>query len=321
MLRSGAFTHGLNAIEERAGDVVLYTRRDLRVSDLADFLFHSADLKDEFAWTSRIAGAEFVVPVDPSFPRPSPGNDPWGPATYWHRAANRKTRDFYERYLARRRAGTFVDVGANWGMHVYPFAASGYRCIAFEPQTICCQFIRRVAALNKFPSVEVVPSGVGAAACAAVPFFESAVEAFSSMNERHVASFNRPFEPRTIEVVTLDGYCAAHQVAPTFLKIDTEGYEWQVLQGAAQMVREFKPGILVEVSTSADDQRAMWDMLAGLGYRCYAIDRSLRARYPKRPFEAVRDVNRFLAREVNPEEPYNDADFVFLQLGEDVLAF
>jgi FkbM family methyltransferase len=323
MLRSHAFTRALNAVEERAGRLVLYPRRDFRMSDLAVFLFHAGDVPEPFEWTCRLDVHAFRVPVDPLFPRPAPGNDPWGPATYWSRATNRKIREFYELYLRRRPSGTFLDIGANWGMHTYPFAASGYECVCFEPQTICCQFIRRVADLNGFAKVAIVRCAVGAASCDAVPFFESEVEAFSSMDERHVAAYQRPWRTSTIACVSLDSHCRAHGLAPSFLKIDTEGFEWEVLQGAAALLQECRPGLLVEVSTSIEKQHAMWSALSGAGYRCYAIDRALGARYPKQPFARISSAAEFVKRGIGDADGgtyEGDADFIFLQPHDDVLA-
>jgi FkbM family methyltransferase len=320
-LRRASFTRALNAAEERFGERVLYPRRDFRVSDLASFLFHDNDVGSEFRWTCRVAGTTFVVPVDPAFPHPSPRNDPWGPATYWRRPENRRTRQFYEEYLRRVPSGTLLDVGANWGMHVYPFAASGHRVVCFEPQSICCAFIRRVCDLNAFTRVTVVEKGVGARSQAEVPFFESDMATVSSMTEEHVTAFQHPWRRRTIECVTLDASCRAQNVSPTFIKIDAEGFEWEILQGSAAVLGDCKPDLLMEVSTSAEKQQAMWDYLATAGYRCYWIKQYVRGPYPKRPFLLIQTSREFLASGADSPDGYNaDRDFIFLQPRHDVLA-
>jgi FkbM family methyltransferase len=262
------------------------------------------------------------MPVDPAFPRPAPRNDPWGPATYWDCSGNRKIRQVYKAYLGRRPAGTFVDVGANWGFHTAVFAAAGYACVGFEPQSICCAFIERVADLNRFTRVSVVPQGVGAVCKTGVPFYESEVEAFSSLDERHVASFHRSWTPRLIDITTLDAYCELHQVTPTFIKIDAEGFETDIITGASSVLGRWRPDLLIEISAPEQKQRVLWDALHPLGYRCYSIVRSLGGRYPAFPFVRIADVDAFLdaAREVPTETFQGDRDFVFLQPDSDVLA-
>jgi FkbM family methyltransferase len=320
LLRSSSVRRALNSVEEMAGRWVLYPRRDLRVSDLANFLFHASDLCAPFAWQCRFACATFLIPVDPGFPHPAPRNDPWGPATYWYREENRKIRQFYETYLRRRPSGTFLDVGANWGCHSYPFAASGYRCICFEPQPICCAFIARVCELNAQHNLTIVGSAVGACCQTGIPFFESEIEAFSSMNAQHVEGFNMPWRQRTVDSVTLDSYCGMNNIVPTLIKIDAEGFEWQVARGALGVLREFKPGLLVEVSAGPDDQRQLWQTLVQEDYRCYAVERSLGRRYPERPFVPVRSADEFLTAGISQSDKFEgDRDFIFLQPRDDVL--
>src|SRR5262249_30870831 len=148
-------------VEERAGHLNLYPRRDFRISDVADFLFHTRHLAGAFSWQCRFADATFRLPVDPAFPHPFPHNDPWGPATYWRRKENRTFRQFSETSLRHRPSATFLDAGATWGAHSYPFAASGYRCVSFEPQSICCDFMARVREFNPLHHLTIVRSAVG----------------------------------------------------------------------------------------------------------------------------------------------------------------
>jgi FkbM family methyltransferase len=179
-----------------------------------------------------------------------------------------------------------------------------------------------VSHLNDFTKVSVVGSAVGAACQSEVAFFESDVEAYSSLDAEHVGTHPCGFRRRTIDCVTLDAYCAAHRLMPTFIKIDTEGFEWEVLQGGSGLLQEFRPGLLVEVSTSPDKQHAMWDCLATAGYRCYAINRSLRTRYPRQPFAAISTATEFVRRETDVAENgsyESDADFVFLPPQDDTL--
>jgi FkbM family methyltransferase len=319
LLRSALLRGALNGVEERAGHLVLYPRRDFRVSDVADFLFHTRELRSAFSWQCRFGDTTFRIPVDPAFPHPFPQNDPWGPATYWRREENRKIREFYETYLHHRPSGTFLDVGANWGCHAYPFAASGYRCVCFEPQSICCDFMARVREFNPLHHLTIVRSAVGSRCQAAIPFFESEVETFSSVSQQHVAEFKLPWRENTVECVTLDSYCSMHGIAPTLIKIDTEGFECEVARGAREVFRTCKPALLVEVSSGLNEQYELWRMLADEGYRCYAVVQSLGRRYPERPFVPVRNADEFVNAGRQSDKFEGDRDFIFLQPSDDVL--
>jgi len=74
----------------------------------------------------------------------------------------------------------------------------------------------------------------------------------------------RPFKHRTIRVVPLDSL----QLEPDLIKIDTEGWERQVLEGARETLRNYSPAILIEVNVA----ESWLPMLRGMGYRFYSYD-------------------------------------------------
>ena len=49
-----------------------------------------------------------------------------------------------------------------------------------------------------------------------------------------------------ITVETLDNYCVTRNIQPDFLKIDAEGSELKILQGATNILRIYKPKILIK---------------------------------------------------------------------------
>jgi FkbM family methyltransferase len=73
-----------------------------------------------------------------------------------------------------------------------------------------------------------------------------------------------PFKESTIQVISLDSL----DLAPDLIKIDTEGWESQVLEGALQTLRDHLPAILIEVNAT----EAWMPLLSGLGYRFYSYD-------------------------------------------------
>jgi FkbM family methyltransferase len=67
--------------------------------------------------------------------------------------------------------------------------------------------------------------------------------------------------PREVDTVTLDSYVAEHGIAPAFLKIDVEGAELAVLQGARETLRRVRSA-MVEVT---ENHRAVIDLLREAG--------------------------------------------------------
>jgi len=80
----------------------------------------------------------------------------------------------------------------------------------------------------------------------------------------HDAESAGAFARVTIRAIPLDSL----ELAPDVIKIDTEGWERQVLEGALGTLREHLPAILIEVN----DAEAWIPMLKALGYRFYSYD-------------------------------------------------
>ena len=55
----------------------------------------------------------------------------------------------------------------------------------------------------------------------------------------------------TIETITIDHWQRAQKIAlPQFIKVDVEGHEAQVFQGAADVIRSAKPIVMFEALTT-----------------------------------------------------------------------
>ncbi|GAA2559031.1 hypothetical protein GCM10010435_32720 [Winogradskya consettensis] len=94
-------------------------------------------------------------------------------------------------------------------------------------------------------------------------------------NERNAIRANITQE--LVEVTTIDAYVGRTAVRPTFIKIDVEGFEWEVLQGAAQVLDRDRPVLMVEVQSHRAEIAAM---LHGLGYQLYEADGHLLTEIP-----------------------------------------
>src|SRR5262249_31603035 len=50
-----------------------------------------------------------------------------------------------------------------------------------------------------------------------------------------------------IPMTTIDHFCSVHNLAPTLLKIDIEGFEFYALRGARQTLTRYRPTVIVEL--------------------------------------------------------------------------
>ena len=235
-----------------------------------------------FVWRCRMAGRDVLLPVSPALP------GSWWAAVSWTWEGMSGLRAFYEFYLRQKTHGTFFDVGANYGVHSYPFAALQYRCVAFEPQPQCVEYIRRVTAFNRFRSVAVEQSAVGEDR-KDLEFFVSDTTAYSSFSRSLVERFEAARSIR-VDSVSLDTYCRTHQITPTIMKIDVEGWEWHVLSSGKRVIAESRPTLAMEVFPWASHKQALWEWCDMLGYRVFAV-----CARPVRPLRSMHSSTDFLA--------------------------
>jgi len=167
-----------------------------------------------------------------------------------------------------RRCGnnlTVVDVGANVGTHALAFASvvgPQGTVHAFEPQRIIFNMLCGSVALNSITNLYCYNMAVGdRQESIEIPQFDYTQPLnFGSIEfgarQREVLSQPRRHDPNRVEFVpltTLDHF-AFRRV--DLMKIDAEGMELQVLDGAAETIRRCQPVLYVEfVKVDADALR------------------------------------------------------------------
>jgi FkbM family methyltransferase len=188
----------------------------------------------------------------------------------------------YERevadYLsARISAGqTCFNVGANTGIYVLQIARwSGPdgQVVAFEPNPATLRMLRDHITMNGLdPRVTVVPKGVGARAGNAELYDTTAGSGLSRFGGPNPGNIS--LASTTVALTTIDDYCRETGLVPDWMLIDVEGYEFEVLQGAADTLRRHAPRVIVEMHPrllSAESRAAGERLLAQLGLTALTI--------------------------------------------------
>lgn len=184
---------------------------------------------------------------------------------------NRKEKkmiDFYSKLLSED--SLVFDVGANIGNRIKVFSKITPNVIAFEPQEDCYKIIKHVygnvAKIEKF----ALDNKVGSA-----EIFLSDINTLSSMSSKWINSVKESgrFSKREwskkekIHTTTLDEMIKKYN-RPKFIKIDVEGYEFNVLQGLSVPVDLISFEFTPEQITSS---LACLNYLDNLGYQYYNI--------------------------------------------------
>lgn len=182
-----------------------------------------------------------------------------------------------------------VDVGASLGLHTVPLGARareiGAAVVAFEPVGASYAVLARNVAMNDLSSVvevrqtalgrcegwlEMRGEHAGGGNAAIVSGLAPAVE------QLHVAQGGLG-RPMTVRVNTLDAEMKGDSRRCSLIKMDVEGWEFDVLAGARGYVAEHRPAIVGEFSSSWLRTRnvswpeALWRWAEEMDYAVYEI--------------------------------------------------
>lgn len=146
--------------------------------------------------------------------------------------------------------GCYVDIGAHWGNHAAFMAHQAKELYLFELRPDSFEVLKQNTRLwaNK---------------CS---YHNLAIGDYSGSVSYEQEHANNVGSTKVIEgfgsvlMVPLDTL----NLSPSFIKIDVEGYEVQVLKGAAKTIKEHRPILAIEV---AENEAAINAMMREMGYK------------------------------------------------------
>jgi FkbM family methyltransferase len=176
--------------------------------------------------------------------------------------------------LSQLRPGdTFVDVGANVGiysLHVARILNHFGAVFALEPSPDAIKILKKNVALNSFGDL-VIPIHA-AASCRPGQLYLAGDPAKWNSLQLHGHPPGIPIRVTTVDTV-LAGSDKRENFS--FIKIDAEGVEFDVLEGAQDSIRSTWPKIIFENSINRSNELpTTW--LHRQGYAIYAIDHHAR---------------------------------------------
>lgn len=155
-----------------------------------------------------------------------------------------------------------IDIGANLGATVLPMAKAvgeNGQVLAFEPQPLMAQCLHTTLSLNEIFNVRVFSSAV------ADKIYWAKIPPLNINQGNNYGAFglsNQGFQVQAINLNELElEKCA-------FIKIDVEGYEWKVIQGADKFLHWHRPALYLEAKKIPGTVQYL-DWLMKNEWRCY----------------------------------------------------
>ena len=179
--------------------------------------------------------------------------------------------------------GVALDVGANVGWHTLLMArlvGETGRVLAAEANPSVRKRLEDNLKLNRFQQVEIIPYAI-ADTEGTVEFYGPDADDAGSGNG-HVIAGAASGQAGIIRVETrrLDAILPATQIERLdLIKIDVEGFEWPVLQGAERSIEKFRPHIVFEynaeyASRGGGTAKLLEEYFQKHRYRLFAIGRN-----------------------------------------------
>lgn len=174
----------------------------------------------------------------------------------------------------------YIDVGANIGATLIPIATKGCRCIAFEPNLDVAWRLLINVSSNNCGKVEILLNALADSKLKDT-WMGLKVDSGNSGAASLINSAAGNHQSQLVKITTLNESIPQDFLASLdacrgklLLKIDVEGYEAKVLQGALSTIERFNPVIIFEHNPS-DELTITLSHLELLGYEVYVISESL----------------------------------------------
>ena len=143
-----------------------------------------------------------------------------------------------------------IDIGANFGYYtnlLSDLVGPDGCCLAIEPNPHTVAKLRKTVSVNGFNSrCRIIDKALGKTQRTSVPFYASTSEPKNScvVSPSYTAT---SADAKIVEVegTTVDIICA-NEPRIDFVKIDAEGSEFDILLGMNEVLKKFKPKVLLE---------------------------------------------------------------------------
>jgi FkbM family methyltransferase len=202
-------------------------------------------------------------------------------------------RDFKAlKYIGRNSEKVLIDVGANQGQSIESMMMymPASKIVSFEANPNLAQKLH--VRYENIQQIRVLARGLSDSAgtyTLYIPSYKGFVyDGLASLDKNQASSWISKqtifgFDPsrlKVAEVICQVNTLDAEQLAPFFLKVDVQGYEYNVLKGGVETLRTYEPVLLIE--SYRNDPRTV-RLANALGYEEYNFDNgSLKKGPPRR---------------------------------------
>lgn len=152
-----------------------------------------------------------------------------------------------------------IDVGANVGLHSLRFSQKFKNVISFEPSIINFECLTENT--KNYNNIKTFNSALGREQGQLELRLPSNSNNYGAFSFKDFAKSKEELIKEVVPVVELDQF----MLAPSFIKIDTQGYEVEVIEGGIETIKKHRPVILAEADRKQIQE--LHNILSPIGYK------------------------------------------------------
>lgn len=159
--------------------------------------------------------------------------------------------------VALHEGDVVIDAGANLGVFsVLAAAKKAKKVYAFEPLELVCEILRQNISINGYlDKIIIEPLGLSNQTSMVPLYSDNGIDTASLV-------FRRDSNISMISCTTLDDWVEEHDIQQIdFIKADIEGAERELLKGAQETLRRFKPRLAICTYHLPDDPQVLKELI------------------------------------------------------------
>jgi FkbM family methyltransferase len=166
-------------------------------------------------------------------------------------------------------AGDIVfDVGAHFGFFSYYAVQKGAKEVyAFEPNPYVFEILKKHAEMwsDKIKPYQLALSEKNGEADLFISGELGTISTMLENREKSILKFYKYNKKVKVKTMTLDSFCKEYNVERVdFIKIDTEGSEREIIKGAKETIKRFKPKMAIAAYHLPDDKKVIPELVLSI---------------------------------------------------------
>lgn len=193
---------------------------------------------------------------------------------------NQEVVDFFRKFIEE--GDLVIDIGANTGGITVPMALAAGKeglTLAFDPNPFAFQVLKENSKLNAHKT-NIDPHNVAISVDEDEYYYMSSEASFanggiSKIKEGKHGKYNYSEKIKGIPLYDfLKKNYSDWLDKLTFIKVDTEGYDKEILKSISSLVRKHKPGIIAESfgKSTPEEKMELYEILDGMDYHVHHVN-------------------------------------------------